>query len=101
MVTPPQHDEAERREQGHVGIRALLVEHSGTKVEPHAYELGARRTNDTNATGDRPIRETSGDLERHTLNRGGTRTTDPLTSKRASPLGGARQWGAHNRKQNP
>ena len=72
------------REQGHIGIRALLAEHSGTRVEPHVNEQGARRTNDTNANGDCPTRETSGHQGRQTLKREGTRTTDSNTNTRTT-----------------
>ncbi len=41
-------------EQGHIGSRTLLVEHSGTKVERHVIEQGVRSPNFTNAKGDRP-----------------------------------------------
>lgn len=58
--------------QGHIGNRALLVKHTETWVERHAIEHDARRTNDTNANGDRPARETPGDHERQTQNSGGT-----------------------------
>jgi hypothetical protein len=33
-----------------------LVEHSGTRVEPHAQKAGVQRMNDTNTNGDRPTR---------------------------------------------
>lgn len=71
-------------EHGHIGSRTLLVKHSGTRVERHALEAGARSPNFINAIGDRPKRETSGDLERQTLNSGGTRTTDSITHMRTT-----------------
>ena len=75
---------AQSREHGHVGSRALLVEHSGTKVERLCDEQGARRTNDTNANGDCLTRETSGHQERQTLKREGTRSTDSDTRTRTT-----------------
>lgn len=43
----------------------------GNGRERHALERGAQRTNDTNAIGDRPMKQTSGDRGRQTLNSGG------------------------------
>lgn len=89
-VTRHNSTKAEGREHGHVRVRTVLAEHSGTKVERHAIEHDARRTNDRNATGDRPKRETSGDLERQTLNRGGTLPANSRTTPEPSPPGGTR-----------
>lgn len=79
-----------------IGVRTRSEEHSGTRVDDPASERVERRTNDTNANGDRPLRETSGDRGRQTQNRGGTRTTDPHMNTTPSPLGGARQQGERN-----
>jgi len=43
----------------------------GNGLEPHALECGAQRTNDINAIGDRPMKQTSGDRGRQTQNSGG------------------------------
>ena len=90
MVTRLQHDEADRLEQAPRPVARPRVEVAVTRVDHHALGLVERRTNDTNATGDRPKRETSGDLERQTLNRGGTLERDCLTAPEASPPGGTR-----------
>lgn len=79
--------------QARIGIRSRSEEYTETWVDDHAFEQVERRTNDTNASGDCPIRGTSGDRGRQTQNREGTRTTDSHTNTKASPLGGARQQG--------
>lgn len=75
------------REHGHVGSRAQLAEHSGTKVEPLCLEQGARRTNDTNANGDCPLRRTSGHHGDIPKARGGhlpqTLSTTPKATERS------------------
>lgn len=100
MVTRRQHDEADRREQAPRRVAPPRVEVAETRVDHHASGLVERRTNDTNATGDRPMRETSGDLERQTLNRGGTLERDCLTATEASPRGGAAAGAATIRQEN-
>lgn len=75
---------ATRREHDRVRVRTLPVEHSGTKVDRHTLEVAERRTNDINANGDRPTRETSGDHGRHTRNGGGTLPQNPHTQQTAT-----------------
>ena len=65
---------------GLVRIRTVQVEHSGTRVEQTALRQTVRRTNDTNANGDRPIRVNIRRPERHTQTAGGLRPTDPTTA---------------------
>lgn len=90
MVTRLQHDEAARREQAPSPVARTRGEVAATRVDGHAYGQAERRTNDTNATGDRPKRETSGDRGRQTQNSGGTLEDDCLTAPVASPPGGTR-----------
>ena len=85
-MSRPQTDEGRAGlEHGLVRICTVQVKHSGTRVEPHAHERGVQRMNDTNTAGDRPSRETSGGLERQTLNSGGIRPTDLTHGTRTSP----------------
>lgn len=44
-------------------------------------EEGVQRMNDTNTVGDRPMEKTSGDLERQTLNSGGTPNAESTTQR--------------------
>jgi hypothetical protein len=75
---------ATRPEHGRVGSRILPVEHTETWVGRSVYEQAVRRPNDTNANGDRPTRETSGDRGRLTLNRGGILPPDSITTTTAT-----------------
>lgn len=72
------------REHDRVGNRTLPVENTGTWVDDNAHGLVERRPNDTNANGDRPSRETSGDRGRLIQNRGGTLPHDSPTTPTAT-----------------